>query len=1207
MKKIILCFAILFSNLMIGQTASQNYVKKTTYKEPTANIIPFPSVSQAHQDITYFDGLGRPIQHIAVGGSASGKNVVTPIEYDSYGRQPREYLPYSTQGTGLNYEPGALSDILNYQDYQGNNPWNEKLIEASPLSRISKQAAPGAVWSMANDKVVRLDYQTNIQNEVRRYQATAAWNASLGLYDVTLSAGGTSYYDPNELYKTITKDENWTVGTSNTTEEFKDKEGRVILKRTYNGQAHDTYYVYDQFGNLSIVIPPLATNPLSQLDGLCYQYRYDARNRLVEKKLPGKQWEFMIYDKLDRMIASGPSYSPFSNFTAPNNLGWLITKYDAFDRKAYTGWMQSASVTSTGRKALQDERNLQSSNFSESKIASTSNTVINGVSFRYTNVAWPTGSAYHVLSVNYYDDYNYPNAPLSFDAVEGEPVYYNNTVKPIGMQTGSWSRLLEASSSTSGELTYNLYDKRARVIRAKTVNHLGGYTSVDSKLDFTGKTAYTITRHSRAGSNEIYVKDSYTYSDQDRLLTHTHQIGTAGIPQLLAKNQYDELGQLIAVNVGGTDLTGNYPLQKIHYRYNIRGWLKEINDVSNLAKSGDPVDLFAFKINYETVENNVDSQIKPLYNGNITETFWRSNSDNQLRSYAYKYDSLYRLSRSFYHKNGLATNAYNEDIRYDMNGNIQGLERNGEMDSQTTPLGIDHLEYTYDPTRPNRLLKVFDATNSPHGFDDDSNGIEDSDDDYSYDDNGNMTTDQNKGITSITYNHLDLPTKVVFGAENRKIEYLYNAAGMRIQKAVTSVEAAGTVTTTTNYFQGFQYKGKTLLLFPTAGGYVNYTPATSSGGLGEEVITPEGYNYVFNYTDHLGSIRLSYGIDPATQVLKIIEENHYYPFGLKHAKYNTDWNIFERTDEGVKLKPGTDKPLEYKYKFLGQERQDELGLNWDTFRHRNYDYAIGRFFGIDPVSEEYLSISPYQFAHNNPVWKIEIEGLEGEATAGSDALNEEYVVVSSYTVKGDDGLTRTVTVSVPANNAERWEYQDGPQSNGNDPDDGGTVTYQPVFDPPSGLFSIDATDEMLVAHDAYQVADLMMGAGAIRSLAKNVGGKTLQKAITSSIDDAVKALNGNSKQSTKAQHLYEIFEEASEKVAKTGVSSGKIAKNGKSYRATNQVNKLNKKAGFKKFDSRIVKKVPAGKKARQRILRAEKDNADLNRKTLEEFGIHIKP
>jgi len=35
------------------------------------------------------------------------------------------------------------------------------------------------------------------------------------------------------LYKTITKDENWTRGRIHTTEEYKNKQGQVVLKRTY--------------------------------------------------------------------------------------------------------------------------------------------------------------------------------------------------------------------------------------------------------------------------------------------------------------------------------------------------------------------------------------------------------------------------------------------------------------------------------------------------------------------------------------------------------------------------------------------------------------------------------------------------------------------------------------------------------------------------------------------------------------------------------------------------------------------------------------------------------------------------------------------------------------------------------------------------------------------------------------------------------------
>jgi hypothetical protein len=70
--------------------------------------------------------------------------------------------------------------------------------------------------------------------------------------------------NPNELYKTVTFDENTPV-TGKGTEEFKDKEGKVVLKRTYNGSdPHDTYYIYDQYGNLSYVLPPLAEGVATQ-------------------------------------------------------------------------------------------------------------------------------------------------------------------------------------------------------------------------------------------------------------------------------------------------------------------------------------------------------------------------------------------------------------------------------------------------------------------------------------------------------------------------------------------------------------------------------------------------------------------------------------------------------------------------------------------------------------------------------------------------------------------------------------------------------------------------------------------------------------------------------------------------------------------------------------------------------------------------------
>jgi hypothetical protein len=183
-------------------------------------------------------------------------------------------------------------------------------------------------------------------------------------------------------------------------------------------------------------------------------------------------------------------------------------------------------------------------------------------------------------------------------------------------------------------------------------------------------------------------------------------------------------------------------------------------------------------------------------------------------------------------------------------------------------------------------------------------------DDYSYDANGNMIKDNNnnKNITAITYNHLNLPTKITFGTTGN-IVYLYNAAGQKVQKIVTETAKP---TITTDYLGGYQYDNATLKFFPTAEGYVE--PAGNS------------YKYVYQYKDHLGNIRLSYRNNgtTASPALQIAEESNYYPFGLKQAGYNT-------------AKVG----VENKYKYNGKELQDELGLNMYDYGARNFDPALG--------------------------------------------------------------------------------------------------------------------------------------------------------------------------------------------------------------------------------------------------------------------------
>lgn len=169
--------------------------------------------------------------------------------------------------------------------------------------------------------------------------------------------------------------------------------------------------------------------------------------------------------------------------------------------------------------------------------------------------------------------------------------------------------------------------------------------------------------------------------------------------------------------------------------------------------------------------------------------------------------------------------------------------------------------------------------------------------------------------------------------------------------------------TNTHYSGGFQYTEDHLDFFPHAEGYVN-------------VIDYSAFHYVYTYKDHLGNIRLKYTLDPDTNETAILEENHYYPFGLTHQGYNADHKFFfVAIDEVIELVEVTSiMDDKYKYKFNGMEWQNELDLNHYDFGARNYDPALGRWMNVDALSDLYPDWSPYNYTLNNPVFYIDPDG-----------------------------------------------------------------------------------------------------------------------------------------------------------------------------------------------------------------------------------------
>ncbi|WP_082994713.1 DUF6443 domain-containing protein [Aquimarina megaterium] len=1072
-KQIIYILLILMGLNLQAQVvlSDKNYVHTTVPQTAMTiaeleniNCTNINDINRSIESVTYFDGLGRPIQQRAIKASPDGKDIVTHMAYDDYGRQDKQYLPFEASNTIGSYkEINVNTDINQYykdtyaSDFPGVtnanlgevNAYSESVFEASPLNRVLEQGAPGAPWKVDRgsdtDHTIKFDWDANTANEVVYFKVTFT---NLDDTEVpTLTKDG--FYTANQLYITITKDENWTPadGNNHTTKEYKDKQGRVVLKRTYANvgvpsvvEAHDTYYVYDRFGNLTYVIPPKVNTSATSISAtelaeLCYQYKYDNRNRLIEKKIPGKDKEYIVYNKLDQ-----PILTQDANLKASN--AWLFTKYDVFGRVTYTGKF----TDNRERKVIQQAVNTESILWEQRGVAAQ----IDGTTIYYSNTAFPTTNL-ELYTINYYDDYGFDIAGLTNPGtVYGETISDQTKTLP----TGSKVKVLDTYDWIT---TVTYYDKKSRPIYVASKNeYLNTTDIVAMQLDFVGKVAQTKTTHTKDSNAPIITIDTFTYDHMGRALTQTQKINTQAV-ETIVENTYDALGQLKRKETGGG-------LQKVDYTYNVRGWLKGINDVDNL---GD--DLFAFGINYNTPQLGAT----PLFNGNIAETYWKTQSINPnppnnpvSTSYVYSYDALNRIVSATDNTGNYTLSG----VTYDKTGNILSLNRKGNLDAAATSFGdMDILAYTYD--NGNKLLRVTDTGNTTFGFKDGSN----TNDDYVYDTNGNMTQDQNKGITGITYNHLNLPQTVTVNNTDHtgNITYIYDATGAKLKKIATE----GSSLLETEYAGNYVYKNGDLEFFNTPEGYVEQYA--------------DGFKYIYQYKDHLGNIRLSYnkggnktflndtfgsstdgwgggGVSAtngrlgvkvqymysgtnkkitqsfsAGETVKIrlkldangkgykmrvlvneinaanvstgwysagdaAEGNFEATYQIKQdaAKLNIklgltssiaaeeeiyldDISVVQETEEGIIVQQEknyypfglqhegynfTVNGRKHNYGFGGKEEQSELGLEWLDFHARNYDASLGRWMNIDPMANKYYPISPYAYVANNPIMFIDPDG-----------------------------------------------------------------------------------------------------------------------------------------------------------------------------------------------------------------------------------------
>jgi RHS repeat-associated protein len=835
------------------------------------------SRTEVSQQTQYFDGLGRLAQTVSKQMTPLQKDLVAVNTYDVFGRESLKYLPFATSSSDGDFKSLPYTEMATFNNAQfPGEPYyfGQTNYEASPVNRTTATFAPGQSW-VGNGRSARQEVSANTSSEDVRI-----WEIAFATGSIPFTNGS---YVSGELQKHVAIDEDQHQQVT-----FTDKEGRLILKKvqvdnipsaTHSGWLC-TYYIYDDFGRLRMVISPEAVKFLGQhnwsftydptiIDNLCYVYEYDEKGRMISKKIPGAAIEEMVYDSRDRMVMRQTGYLRAQNY-------WQIFRYDDLNRLVKIELLPNAQNRSIHQGLVGTNLNypatvgdLMQENYYDNYDWITQPTPQAGIS-KTMHGADTTASNFFIGSnVNVAPYYAQPLSP-DYINVHGKPT--GSKVRKLGVATFYYSVIF--------------YDQQGREVQRRHGNEGGGFDIYTTQYDFSGKVLRVLHRQQKGGANSRFIREltKYTYDAAGRVTQLIKKIGTDP-EQVIATNEYNELGQLKRKTLGNG-------VEKQDYTYNIRGWLLGAN---RGYVTGDSMRKFGYDLAYDNAQRILgnSSYSQPQYSGNIAGMNWKSAGDSDPRSYDFTYDASNRLLNAAftqYSFGGFNLQAgldftstlgdgVHPDSAYDYNGNILHLRQMGWKTNASAL--IDDLRYKY-LANSNQLKRVTDAVSDPNTTLGDFKDNNNSGDDYFYDSDGHLTQDNNKKITKILYNHLNQPYEIRIHGIG-KIVYTYDNMGTKWMKEVYDSTVTPVKKTTWKYLDNFVYRNDTLQLFTMEEGRV-------SCDVNQPLNEPKNYHFDYFLKDHLGNLRMvvTEALDTAMYPMATLETDHiaqdtlYYNINTAH-------------------------------------------------------------------------------------------------------------------------------------------------------------------------------------------------------------------------------------------------------------------------------------------------------------------------------------
>ena len=898
----IMLLCVLPSHVMAQRYA--NYV--LTEKRISANKTNISSYQ-------FFDALGRPSLKAANNVGNDNRFVYLYNEIDGENQLASRWLPVVGDSEVLDMDIDLLEK--NAAQY-GEWPARES-FGYDGMGRMIRQTKAGREWK---NKPANITYVTNGRTDVKRY-------VTLSPIDNAPVENG--YYDAGTLTGACVANED---GIKVTT--YTNAFGKKVLERC--GNDNDTYYVYDCYNRLRLVLMPKIQSEYD-LDKYAFQYRYSLDGNLIYKKLPGCTPIEYVYDKNDRCLSVQDGELKKKGL-------YRFMLYDAVGRMVVQG-LSTTKPDGAGEATVTLDEN-------GGGMEQTGYRILNDASLNLTVKA--------IEVVNYYDNYRFAKGSYA--------THFSGLTTPsAGYARGRLSGSVVLASNGERLGSVMSYDQQGNVLEIQKRGLNGCMERVTNTYTYTNQLASSISVVKTQKGDTIKYEECNTYSPTtDRLAAVTRQAFSNNLPSRLNKctYTYDRLGRLFTID---RPIDGGKG--RLSYDYNIQSWTQRINSGS-----------FNESIHY------VDGQGKPMYSGNISSITWSDAGSGQTnRGYRYTYDDLNRLVNAEYGEDNFSTGIgrYNERLGYDGNSNVTSLQRKGVTQEGSYGL-IDDLRLGYDG---NQLSKV--EENAPAVLYAGSLDVKRSTNDIRYNANGSLTMDGTRDITHIDYDLHNNPLRIQF-ANGNVTKYVYSAAGEKLRaihytavanthvemgQVYADIEKRYLAVDSTDYRLGgnavFNNGSFSKVLFD--GGYVELVAVDMPGSgyhmpivkpwkppfggrwpddLGGGKKGPTIYSLRFRYfnRDHLGNVR-----EVVSETGEVKQVNAYYPFGTPIHALGT-------------------KESQQRYKYNGKEFDELHGLNTYDYGARQYAPLLPMWDRVDPLAEKYYGVSPYAYCANNPVTFVDPDG-----------------------------------------------------------------------------------------------------------------------------------------------------------------------------------------------------------------------------------------